>query len=474
MKPIKRIILCLLCCSALVGCTTKYYVRGLEPPLDKSADITKVATDKMTQRDLEARCIEQFDDFNIGIIEISDEGKVNPHQKQKVFNLIRQKAAVSEKNNKDLVILLFVHGWHHSALVCDNNLACYRKVLYGLKESEVLKEKEVVGVYVGWRGESIDTDGFNVFTIWNRKSDAENIGNTGARELLLDLDGLYDSLKTQRGRADQERISMISFGHSLGGAMLLSAARAKMVGTVMGETFIRAEKSFAENEQNDKSIKPLRSSFGDLVVLLNPAIEARAWEEFDLDLKKPGTYEDSQLPTLIAIASAKDSAVGAALPASRWIRAVPMPWKLFTESTIDRQGVGHYKKQITHFLSCNNSTPFNKIDSVCDCPYPAFENGINTYTNRTRRFTESGNMKLATASNSISCDLKVNPDLDFSWGNNFPYMVIQTDESVIGDHNDIYNPSLITFIASFLEDMLLDKDKRVKMMKSNPVNREGK
>ncbi len=459
-ESMRNNILVMILCLLSAGCTSPYYVRGLEPSLQKASDIQKVATEKMVQRDLEARCIEQFDDFNIGIIEISDDGKVNPHQKQKVFSLIRQKA---EDKDKELVILLFVHGWHHSALVCDDNLACFRKVLAGLKASDVLQDKEVVGVYVGWRGESVDTEGFNIFTIWNRKSDAEKIGNTGARELLLELDGLYDSLKTAKNGKRNERIAMFSFGHSLGGAMLLSAARAKMVGAVRDETFIRTEKSYAEQKQNGSSIKPLRSSFGDLVVLLNPAIEARAWEEFDHDLRKPGAYEDDQLPTLIAIASTEDRAVGTALPASRWIRTIPMPWKLFTESAMDREGVGHYDKHITHFLTCKNSTPSVKKETECDCPYQTPSYTFDTYDYKIRDVAAWASLRLVTDSkdNPITCDLKANPKLDFIWGDNFPYMVIQADRSVIGNHNDIYNPALVTFLASFIEDMLLDKEKRM-------------
>lgn len=494
MHCCRSVFLLLMLLVSICGCSSHYYVRGLEPQLktadgknEMAVELKCLTTDKMAQRDIESRCIEQLinsnsadgnksclkpvepvitaadtadrQDFNIGIIEISDDGKVNPHQKQKVFNLIRHKAA---DMNKELVILLFVHGWHHSALVCDDNLACFRKVVAGLKSSDVLKGKEVVGVYVGWRGESIESEGFNLLTIWNRKRDAEKIGNTGARELLLELDTLYDSLKAGRDRMQKEKISMFSFGHSLGGAMLLSAARAKMVGKVNGETFIRAEKSYAEQKQLGSSIKPLRSSFGDLVVLLNPAIEARAWDEFDHDLRSPGAYEDDQLPNIIAIASTKDSAVGTALPISRWLRVIPMPWKLFTESAIDREGVGHYRKQITHFLKCDETHKFAKKKKECDCPYPAYEQPLATYTDWIRDFAGKDNIKLATAAQHVSCNLQVNPKLDFIWGDNFPYMVIQADGSVIGSHNDIYNPALVTFLASFLEDMLLDKTERGK------------
>ena len=267
---------------------------------------------------------------------------------------------------------------------------------------------------------------------------------------------------------------MFSFGHSLGGAMLLSAARAKIVGKVGKEPFIRAENSYSAQKQQGSSIKPYRSGFGDLVVLLNPAIEARAWEEFDRDIRSPGAYEKRQLPNIIAIASAEDSAVGTFFPISRWLRVIPMPWKLFTESKMDRRGIGHYGKHITHFLKCSEPHRFKKEEKDCDCPYPAYEQPLVTFTDWIRDFNGKDNVRLSTENQQLSCNLQVNPKLDFIWSDNFPYMVIQTDESVIDDHNDIYNPALVTFLASFIEDMLLDKDTRRERIEQSSVQGEVK
>jgi hypothetical protein len=73
-------------------------------------------------------------------------------------------------------------------------------------------------------------------------------------------------------------------------------------------------------------------------------------------------------------------------------------------------------------------------------------------------FGDEKKVTLAPESDKISCELKVNPKLDYKWADNFPYMVIQADGSVIDDHNDIYNPALVTFLASYMEDMLLNKE----------------
>ena len=48
--------------------------------------------------------------------------------------------------------------------------------------------RKIVGVYIGWRGRSIDLSGLDNITYWDRKAVAEQVGKGGVTELLLRLE----------------------------------------------------------------------------------------------------------------------------------------------------------------------------------------------------------------------------------------------------------------------------------------------
>src|SRR5688572_24595115 len=100
-------------------------------------------------------------EFNLGIIELSDDGHISDDdQKDTVMARLRQVALGGKGKSVDVhqspgaIIITFVHGWHHRSKVCDNNLACFRRVLQALSEAGGKSGRPVFGVYVGWRGDN--------------------------------------------------------------------------------------------------------------------------------------------------------------------------------------------------------------------------------------------------------------------------------------------------------------------------------
>jgi hypothetical protein len=182
-----------LCLTAACNSTSIYQIRGTEDPWEPKPALTVDAleTNRDAQLNLEARSVEKFADFELGVVEITDEGLVNPAQKEQVFDMVRPRL-----DDTNALLLVFAHGWHHGAHVCDNNLGCFRRVLEQLATSPDLKARnvKVTGVYLGWRGES--WRGFaSTFSSWDRKSAAQHIGRTGAKEVLLELDTIYHEAK---------------------------------------------------------------------------------------------------------------------------------------------------------------------------------------------------------------------------------------------------------------------------------------
>lgn len=115
--------------------------------------------------------------------------------------------------------------------------------------------RKVVGIYVGWRGESIAIPGVNNITFWDRKNTAHEVGYLGMAELLLRLEEIRNIKNTQEPPIKSR---LVVIGHSFGGAAVYSATA-----QILADRFI--------NSTKDKNYVGDAAGFGDLVVLLNPA-----------------------------------------------------------------------------------------------------------------------------------------------------------------------------------------------------------
>src|SRR5205823_4367265 len=77
----------------------------------------------------------------IGVIELSDDGHVSDFdQEEKVLKRLNEVALgdkpVDVTKSPGAVVVTFVHGWHHGGKVCDNNMACFRRVLQALSQAD--------------------------------------------------------------------------------------------------------------------------------------------------------------------------------------------------------------------------------------------------------------------------------------------------------------------------------------------------
>lgn len=451
-----RLAAVLAICLSLVSClsyTSVYQKRGTEPPFPApgTMTVTDLEQSRVAQLDLEARSVERFRDFELGVLEITDDGLVNSAQKKQVFDMIEPRLQGSE-----VLLVVFVHGWHHGPHVCDRDLACFRRVMERLATSPDLKRRNVVvtGLYIGWRGESIRTKYLNNLSFWDRKNTAQHVGRTGAKEILLELDAMYSKEQEEEGK----NMTMVTVGHSFGGALVFSAmkglatgdAAGIMPGTDLTQTYrvVRAEGSRVDAEK--KGVKALRARLGDLVVLVNPAIEAAQYKPFSADLPKWETgkygpppdkampYDPDQLPVLMAVASEADAAVGVAFPAGRWVAAIKEP-DIATDAS-KRQGIGHYEPHVTHRLTYPEE-PFEETPKDCGCP--------KNFDLPTMNISEAP-LDLHTTAEQNFGDLKFAPTRPEAWDVHSPYLVVSTNKGVIREHSDIYNPVFVEFLTKFI------------------------
>lgn len=443
----RRTLVLLVAFLAFAGCTSTSQLRGTAEPLP-SLTIEQVESDVATQDALRQRSIERYADFTLGVVEFSDDGHVKDEtQKNQVFDMVR---GTLEENGG--ILITFVHGWHHGADVCDSNIACFRKVLRGVaRDPNRVNKGPVVGVYLAWRGDSLKRATWASF--YDRKRAAHNVGQHAGSKVLLNLHYLYeelnDGLKERRegGEGGDGFVTMVTAGHSFGGAFVFSAVEDALVSEWRGEDAVGPLEG---------QLKPERASLGDLVILVNPAFEARRYGLFDRDLHLPGEYEP-QCPVLMTVASRGDGAVGLAFPLGRFLYLLwhPLRWRHFAA---ELRGAGHYGPQITHDLTYAGA-PEQMVEdpSACTCPYPspAEMREVAAEIQRSLGATVPAGREDCAALRSAAVatalpdkiSLKARrPDFDQS----SPYVVMQTNANLIPDHSDIYNPNFVKFLVAYL------------------------
>ncbi|MBV9068376.1 MAG: hypothetical protein JO093_14580 [Acidobacteria bacterium] len=469
----KRLALVVSLAAVMTGCTTRYQVRGIEPALEPFPDDLKTfESDRLTQLDFESRSVERFatPPFTVGVIEFTDEGVTNEAQ----YTQVRTQFERALDSGTGVLLVIFAHGWHHSCRTCDRDLACFRRVLSSLAEGELRgRRRTVFGVYLGWRGASM-VGNFDYLTLWNRKYVAEHIGRTGAKEVLA-----YFHEQWRRRKNTDCRITMITVGHSLGGAMVFSAARGKLtgdVGDIYSPEALPTIRLTRTSEPRSKAFghKAIRARFGDLLMLVNPAIQASDYDPFNNDvtggrqqLPDDGMpFSNDQLPVLVTFASTADTAVGRMFPLAAWISGFNVFANAKTLfSTRRRTGMGRYAPHVTHTLTLDVSREkFSTGARGCFC--------TKQWRDPDLQLDETP-LDLAKESITWSTSGKTPTHLRFnlskarhgSWDVNSPYLVIQTNEGVITEHSDIFNPLFVGVLRKMVQKM----DDRIDAMRAAGV-----
>ncbi|MCB1037245.1 MAG: hypothetical protein KDD47_25675, partial [Acidobacteria bacterium] len=263
----------------------------------------------------------------VRIIEFNDEGEVNETQRDAALRDIRATITAAGRG----LVVVFAHGWHHGAQVCDDNLACFRRALMGLHSAQKTIDgmnhdgkrtdpAPVIGVFLAWRGEEFERFPGKQLSLFSRKGIAQRIGRNGARETLDRLDGLYRDLRASlETEGEDRRVRMISVGHSLGGAMLFTALQSKVQVRENGRRVLKLGED------------GLPQGFGDMMVLVNPAVEAWEYKPFHRYSRSRNrvTRRADAPPILVSVGSTADQAVGAYFPIARLVQSLWHPTRPF-------------------------------------------------------------------------------------------------------------------------------------------------
>jgi hypothetical protein len=399
------------------------------PPASVTTSVKEIASNESHRHTVSYTSVENHGRFRVGIVEFDDQGRFwNRAQYDQVIADVRQ----IYKDHAGAQVLVFVHGWKHSAAVCDSNLTCFRELLANFAEQEGADGRPVYGIYVGWRGLSVRAPVVKELTFWSRKEAAHRVGNGDVIELLATLEALH---RQEREESPNTRLTTV--GHSFGAAVVYSAVS----GTL--------KERLAVHIATPADRRRLFVGFGTLTVLVNPAFEATRYDGIDRMLAaNAGAFDMRNPRVLVTVASEGDVATRYFFRAGRWVSTLFQRTRDRDQSNQMLRTVGNYAGFATHRLdepSPPSSDPAAAEQNECLCP-----------TNVRRAFAPSTPVAVRTAGlaapgtdeeyfgNTRLTRIADNPQAKS------PFIVVRADRGVIADHNDIWSRPFVEFLASVI------------------------
>ncbi len=350
----------------------------------------------------------------------------------------------------DVIVLLFVHGWRHSARENDENVGSIHRLLHTLGHTEALRSKgdtprRVVGIYVGWRGMSLHWAGIlENTTFWGRKAAAMRVALGSVRELLARLRQFR--LKARLDHRDGTRL--IITGHSFGGLIVHAAISEYLV-----------ESAVTPNESS------VVVSFGDMTILVNPAFEASRYYPLH-SIVATKQFAPRQAPVFISVTAQNDWATGIAFPAGRLLSFLTESATNTRERQASLKTMGHIPWMKTHELTKSLSAAKRDIklveqkklnDAERDARISQEDEDFRKFLERetgcdgrllpgwTRTYTEGAQLK------------NVCPEPEKGEGpisSESPFWVVRASPDVVNGHNGIFGFMFLDFLRQVLDDAI--------------------
>lgn len=286
---------------------------------------------------------------DLAVIEFDDSGvfwKID--QLNEAVDLIRRRNAESSSG---VLVIVYIHGWKNNAdpALEDGALRRFRDSLATTAKAQraktdgALAPDHVIGVFLGWRGDTSDVPLQEQFTFWDRRATAERVASLNMREALL---------RVMNATKERPESKCFAVGHSMGG-LILGKTMAPVLTTVLlaGDAV--------------ETRLPV-----DLVLLQNPAIDGlAAWQLIDF-LKRHratlhfrdsrGNVEPARGPIIASITSEADSATGAAYPFGRSLASMFASFRTDfapgapSQRTLATNAEGHIPFLVSHTATVEN------------------------------------------------------------------------------------------------------------------------
>lgn len=347
--------------------------------------------------------------------------------------------------SRNVIVVLFVHGWNHDADPKNGNLVDFRKSIVDTRrrltdesepESAVYRQSRknltgtedltVISIYVGWRGRSLPWY-LNYATFWGRKAAAERVGEGDTREFLLRLNSIYRSQQAGRvAGTSRTFMGLATIGHSFGAQVLFKAVATEIENELVARTSNPSRTGDSPNTVSDLL------GFGDLVVLVNPAFEAMQFDRIH-KLSNKLNYGPQQNPILLVVSSAGDVPRQVLFPLGRQIDALLLrPSFRPGQRALWTQALGEYEPTRTHSLTITQPDP---------ALIPGFDPAM--YLNDTCAIA---NLDLTNVPSVGGVKLSPGP----SHRPNSPFIVAYASTSVVLDHSTVFEEILRRFLNDYV------------------------
>ena len=296
--------------------------------------------------------------YELAIVEFDDQGRCYDRaQMDAVAERLEALAPDESSTGQNVILVAFVHGWMHDARSDDDNLSAFRELLSktveyeGSATGQGARPRPVLGVFVGWRGLSDYGLGEVVAdaTFWGRQAAGQRVAVGSVRELFGRLRHYRNRQKKRGGNP-----LLVIVGHSFGGMIVFSALAQSLI------------------EAASAPVGKLTPEFADLVLLVNPAIEAARYIPI-YDLVRGAAFKaraTKQLPVFICAQAENDLSVGMVFPLGNAGHAI-------TEATIgelEKWCVRHALGFVPHFRTHKLTGPTADKPFVLDPPGTAQAN----------------------------------------------------------------------------------------------------
>lgn len=374
--------------------------------------------------------------YDLAFVEFGEEGSYyDSSQIKYAKELIQQRKAP--------LVVVFLHGWHHNAKPTDNDVVRFQRALGLLSKAEV--NRNIVGIYLGWRGESLSgPPGLNsLLTYYDRKAAAERLANN------FDC---FNAIGTCVGATNEQHGRALIVGHSFGGLVLERAVKASLMDASSGGGNVNLN--------------------GSLIVTMNPATESVLTRQILDGLDGRLEYDPAQrsyvstvtktpviegtAPLAVSITSTNDKATGMLFPLSSWIwqsfhpargwQKVPVPGTEAEvyEARFFRQTPGN--SELIHNFTAENPTPAEpkKRAAFIENLHRDYNPNALTFLTSAKQQKQTEGASKETA-NSGPWQLW---SLAHKKNANVPYWVIQVPPEIVNDHGGIWSDNAVAMIAA--------------------------
>ncbi len=201
--------LLLLLAFSILGCT-----QNLPYRTDPAASCLDITCDT-------SAWLEHHQGFDLAFVEFTERGNVF---KRSHMNQVLEYAEELAETDTGTAVVVFVHGWKHNAKATDDNVLDFRWLLQKTAKlrakGRLPKSRKLLGIYIGWRGLSLNLEPLTNVTYWDRKQVAHQVGKGGVTEFLLRLERMV--IDPNDSENENKNLLLIT-GHSFGGTIVLSS-----------------------------------------------------------------------------------------------------------------------------------------------------------------------------------------------------------------------------------------------------------